>query len=375
METINRKDGTQRFRTMIWINGKPIKSPTFKRKSDCRQWLANQRSKKVETELYGDSMKLRESMSFSSFAENWLMAKISAGLSPSSIDNYRAYLRVNISPFFSTQDIKHIQKPDVEKMQRELRLKHNAKGTNNIMAVVKSIFKDAHRDGYLLKNPAEYVSKLKEPPQTEMYWTKAEINQFLQMNIQHPMYDFFLIALNTGMRKGELGALQWDRVDFHLNQITVTRTRDIYGLKETTKTNLRRIVPMNSLTRARLLKIFSKRTDSPYVFLKEDGSPLEIHHVYRDFTQAQKRAKIMNRIPFHGLRHTFASQFMMNGGNVFDLQKILGHTDIKMTLRYAHYSNEHLQKAMAGFELGVIQNEANHILTTKADDSENVVCL
>lgn len=52
---------------------------------------------------------------------------------------------------------------------------------------------------------------------------------------------------------------------------------------------------------------------------------------------------ITNKIRFHDLRHSFASNYMMNGGNVFDLQKILGHTDIKMTMRYAHFTPEHLQ--------------------------------
>ena len=85
--------------------------------------------------------------------------------------------------------------------------------------------------------------------------------------------------------------------------------------------------------------------------------------IYRDFDKAQKKAGIQTRLRFHDLRHTFASQFMMNGGNVFDLQKLLGHTDIKMTMRYAHYSPEHLQSAMKGFELGHL-SEPTHILPT-----------
>ena len=54
------------------------------------------------------------------------------------------------------------------------------------------------------------------------------------------------------------------------------------------------------------------------------------------------RAEIEKKIRFHDLRHTYASQFMMNGGNLYDLQKILGHTDSKMTQRYAHLAPEHL---------------------------------
>ena len=48
----------------------------------------------------------------------------------------------------------------------------------------------------------------------------------------------------------------------------------------------------------------------------------------------------------HVLRHTFASHFMMNGGNILVLQRILGHTDIKMTMRYAHFAPDHLDEAV-----------------------------
>jgi site-specific recombinase XerD len=48
----------------------------------------------------------------------------------------------------------------------------------------------------------------------------------------------------------------------------------------------------------------------------------------------------------HVLRHTFASHFMMNGGNILVLQRILGHTDIKVTMRYAHFAPDHLAQAM-----------------------------
>ena len=56
----------------------------------------------------------------------------------------------------------------------------------------------------------------------------------------------------------------------------------------------------------------------------------------------QKKAKITTKICFHDLRHCFASHFMMNGGNLYDLQKVLGHTKTEMTQIYAHLSPEHL---------------------------------
>jgi hypothetical protein len=74
--------------------------------------------------------------------------------------------------------------------------------------------------------------------------------------------------------------------------------------------------------------------------------------MYRDFCNAQEEAGIKNQIRFHDVRHTFASHFMMNGGNLYDLQKILGHTNSKMTERYAHLSPTHLEKAMQVVSFG-----------------------
>jgi len=66
---------------------------------------------------------------------------------------------------------------------------------------------------------------------------------------------------------------------------------------------------------------------------------------YAEFEKAIRRAHI--KLPAgqstHVLRHTFASHFMMNGGNILVLQRILGHTDIKMTMRYAHFAPDHLE--------------------------------
>ena len=362
MEKIKRKSGIK-YRESIRINGRTIKSPVFSRKTDCIQWLADQRSKRVETILYGDSFKLMDSLLFKDYASTWLNARSSMGLSAGSIRNYECFLRVHLLPVLGEKDIKKIEKKDLERIQASFSSNHNAKGTNLLMSVLKSIFKEALKDGLIIKNPLEGLKKLSEDNPVEAYWTKSEIDQFLRANFKNKNYDLVLVALNTGMRKGELAGLKWDRVDFLLNQITVSRTRDILGLKERTKTKLKRVIPMNPLVRMTLLNLFQSRKGSDYVFVNEDDTPIETHHIYRDFAKAQRHAKIANKIRFHDLRHTFASQFMMNNGNVFDLQKILGHTDIKMTMRYAHYSPEHLQRAMQGFELGC-SNELTHISPT-----------
>jgi integrase len=372
MEIIKQKKGTK-YREMIWINGKPFKSPLFTRKTDCHKWLSEKKARKNESQILGLPEKMLEDITLQSYSDKWLTSKESSGLARSTMLGYRAAFKNHVLPRLGHLPLRKVLKTNLESLQSELMKNHNAKGTNIIMTMVKASLRDAHRDGYIGRNPSEYLSSLKEDPGTEAYWTTSEIKQFLWANKDDDLHDLFLVAINTGMRRGELAGLCWDRVDFSLNQIEITRTRDNVETKDRTKTALRRVIPMNAIVRAVLLRRFNDRLPGSYIFTDKTGYPIETHHLYRRFARAQKKAKIENHIPFHGTRHTFATQFMMNGGNVFDLQKILGHTDIKMTMRYAHYSRDHLQKAMVGFSLGEDQNESNQNLTTILKSEEKVL--
>lgn len=111
-------------------------------------------------------------------------------------------------------------------------------------------------------------------------------------------------------------------------QIEVSRIRDHYGLGNTT-------------IKQALMKLYNERQNN-FAFINKDGSPIDALHIYREFGKTQKLAKMENKIRFHDLRHCFASHFMMNGGNLYDLQKILGHTQFEMTQIYAHLSPDHL---------------------------------
>jgi site-specific recombinase XerD len=101
---------------------------------------------------------------------------------------------------------------------------------------------------------------------------------------------------------------------------------------------------MNAVVKHHLMEL-KKSSQDKQVFLDEDNDPFDVDHLYRDFRVYLKGADIDKTFRFHDLRHTFASHFMMNGGNIYDLQKILGHTSLEMTQRYAHLAPEHLVRA------------------------------
>lgn len=365
MEIIKRKSGIK-YREKITINGIVIKSPVFSRKHDCNQWLSEQKVLKAKLLVHGEDYKLHQKITLEEFSNQWLEGKKAQGIATSSLKNYKSYCDNHILSFFSNRDMRSIKKSEVDAFQIQIRKKHNPKGTNMIVAVLKTLFRDAIKEGYILKSPCEYTKTLSSDKVHDSFWTKAEIDQFLKASYYHELHDLFLVAINTGMRRGELAGLCWDRVSFNDNTIAVTRTRDRYGLKQRTKTNIIRVLPMNAITRMTLLNLAQKNHHgSQYVFLGSNDQPIEVQHIYRKFQNAQKKAGLTNTIRFHDLRHTFASQFMMNGGNIYDVQKFLGHTDISMTTRYAHHSMEHLQAAMMKFSLGTakeyVENELAQI--------------
>jgi integrase len=116
------------------------------------------------------------------------------------------------------------------------------------------------------------------------------------------------------------------------------------GLQDFTKSKRIRRIGINPQLDFELRKIKKQNPDSDFVFT-EKGMPISPDHfTSRKFSLFLKEAGVRN-LRFHDLRHTFASHFMMNGGNIYQLQHVLGHTETSMTMRYAHLSESYLVEA------------------------------
>ncbi|HEX3036334.1 MAG TPA: site-specific integrase, partial [Thermodesulfobacteriota bacterium] len=137
-----------------------------------------------------------------------------------------------------------------------------------------------------------------------------------------------ITALNTGMRKMEILSLKWASVDLSNNVITLDHAD--------TKSKKTRRVPLNSTMRTLLLEQKAKTQKTGYVFLSSKGTPYGgERHIQNTWLKTLKDAGITG-LRFHDLRHTFATRAIESGASIVAVSKILGHADLKTTMRYTH---------------------------------------
>lgn len=157
------------------------------------------------------------------------------------------------------------------------------------------------------------------------------------------VYYFYTTMVYTGLRAGEGAGLRREDIDLARNLITVGRSYS--GL---TKNGETRFVPILGILRPLLVEWLCKNPGN-IVFPNQHGTMLgqsarifqEVFHRVLDragFPKEEKDGKVRVYVRFHDLRHTFASHFMMKGGDLWKLKKILGHKSIAMTERYSHLS-------------------------------------
>jgi integrase len=371
LENRIKKGGTKIYREKVYIGHRAITSPWFIRITDAREWKAQKVSDRRKN-LMGDAPLYKTNIPIREFCQIWLKEKPIN--SKRTFEGYSADVRNHISPLLGDLTLRELSPLHGNKLIQELKGKKLSDRTiNKTLTVFKTILNDAVKWNYIPKSPLLCFPEIKEKPKPDVYWTEPEIRQFLRANINDPHYELYVVTLNTGLRLGEILALCWDRVNFAQGQLVISRIMTRHGLEETTKTHKIRAVPINVTTRGMLERLIKKQKSQTYVFTRPDGRPIRYQKFSENFfRKAQFKAGIGRIITFHSLRHTYASQFMMNKGNIFDLQKILGHSSIEMTKRYAHLSNEHLLKAS---NIISFSGEDSTEIAPKADFSENVLMI
>jgi integrase len=237
----------------------------------------------------------------------------------------------SLRPFFAGKHLYMIKPLEVEQYKAK-RIKEVSPATvNRELACLKHMFTMAIQWEKAEVNPVKKVKLFRENNQRVRYLEMEEIEKLLK-NCQGYTKRIIEIALNTGMRKGEILGLKWKDIDF--------RRGIIYLLD--TKNSDKREVPINDRVKKALISQ-PKHKESSYVFCNKNGKPYR--DIRKSFVATLNKSDIIS-FRFHDLRHTFASHLVMSGVDLNTVRELLGHKSLRMTLRYSHLSPAHKQRAV-----------------------------
>jgi integrase len=222
--------------------------------------------------------------------------------------------------------------------------------------VLRSALNRALEQQLIVRNPADVFRKrLPKVERREMMTLNAEQSQrFLDELKEHRTYWPVMIALSTGMRRGEILALRWKNVDLDRRVVRVVQsleqTQSGIRFKDTKSSRSRSIVlpsfAAKELRRLKhtqaeeLLALGTKQNGETLVCCRVDGQPLQPRSVTQQFTQLRKRIEDLPRIRFHDFRHSHATQLLAGGVHPKVAQEHLGHSTITTTMDlYSHVTD------------------------------------
>ena len=241
-----------------------------------------------------------------------------------------------LKTFFGGRYLYQIKPKDIEEFKAKRSGEVSPATCNRELAILKTLLTKAVEWDKLEVSPAKGIKFFRENNARLVYLEKEEIKRFLEA-CSDRFRPIAIVAIYTGMRRGEILNLKWQDIDLRQNVIHLLQT----------KNGQKREVYLNSTLRKALIGT-PKHPDSPYVFYKRNGQPLK--DIRKPFFTALNKAGIMKKLTFHSLRHTFGSQLAMSGIGLRTIQELMGHKDIRMTLRYSHLSADHKRRAVEVFD-------------------------
>jgi integrase len=324
-------------RNLKFIDGKWYLDFTFNKKrirrfggytkEQARNTLAKLRTEKLDEKLGYKKPGNQEDVYFERFAEDFI--NLYAKQNKRSWKRDVASLK-NLNPFFKGKTIQGIGPELVERYKAKRKTEVSPGTVNRELAFLKTMFNKAVEWGRLDASPLKNVKKFKEPSSKDRILAPDEMKALIEAANGH-LKPILIIALNTGMRRGEILGLKWENADLSKRHIHI----------EDSKSGKSRDIPMNRLVIEALGAI---PQSSEYVFFNaKTGAPIQ--DVKTAFKSARENMNIKD-LRFHDLRHTAAWRMVEAGVDLVTVSKILGHSSIQMTMRYCHPTPENMRMAV-----------------------------
>lgn len=217
--------------------------------------------------------------------------------------------------------------------------KWQPKTVNGLRTILIQLFDYAIKHGYLLTNNAKGTKTFQVIKQNIVEYFPEEELEKIWKELDEYWVETLKFIVHTGLRKGEWINLKWDNVilDGDNSSIAIVSSGSWK-----IKTGDSRVIPLNRTA----LEIIKKQKgrNKEYVFTSKNGSKIHPDKPYHSLKTALKNLGLQGDV--HKLRHTFASNLVMKGSPLYDVQRLLGHRDIQTTMIYAHLSPDYLKESV-----------------------------
>lgn len=252
-----------------------------------------------------------------------------------------SFLRNHVLPAFGSYRMNRVTRSDVVAFHHSLLDKGYAAGTcNRVLILLKFVYNCAIRWDVLppTGNPCVGVDEFENTVSRERYLTTEEVQRLfdeLDTNRNVQVGQVIRLLLYTGARKREVLDAKWEEIDFSRQLLTVPPGRS--------KSKKPRHIPLSDAA-IELLQSLPRQDDIPWVFFnpKTKKPPVSIFYAWDTI---RKRIGIPE-VRLHDLRHSYASFLVNAGRSLYEVQKLLGHHDPKVTMRYAHLSPQAMLEAV-----------------------------
>lgn len=333
-----------RYRARFSVNYTSFNSPWFRTKKEAEDWAARKR-----LDVLNGVDNTGTDVVFNEFSNLWLEKHAFVNKVFSAAIRDEQNLRIHINPILGSKKLRNIKTVEVDFLLSDLKKQGRLapKTINNCLGTLKKLFNDAVRWGYISVSPAAKVQPVKIPEQEVTTLSDDEVVRLLiyTQRSKKEMFKLLSFALNTGCRLGECLALQWNSVNLENRMIIISATYDERKrvIVRRTKGKKIRQVPLNEdcLKVLKHMIIEGQKAECDRVFNR-----IEYKFITNNFKKLLIKADLKEAVErgatFHTTRHTFASRYMRTGGNLYELQKLLGHASIRQTECYAHFSPNHL---------------------------------
>jgi integrase len=257
--------------------------------------------------------------------EEWKTARLKAGIKPSTINRNLSMIRSLFSRAVEWDKITGHPMTKVKSLKVDS------------IGVVRFLSDDENLR--LMKALDVREERIRLERDSANQWRKARgyalHSDLRKVTFADHLKPMVVLSLNTGVRWGELTRLLWTNIDLKKKLLTV--------VGETAKSGSTRHLPLNSVAVAILKKWKKQQTVEALIFHNKDGNKFD--NLDKSWKAILKAAKVTS-FRWHDLRHTFASNLVMAGVDLNTVRELMGHSDIKMTLRYAHLAPEHKASAV-----------------------------